>query len=530
MSSGSTGGYRPGFAVNTLWQWTSTVANLSMAIVVSPLLIRRLGDEAYGLWAIVFSIAEYYTLFDLGVRSAVVKYVAQHWALGEQEELNRTLNTAFAYLVGMGSALLVVTLVLAPLGPHFFVISPGMRDTFVYVLLITGVGWAVSLLFMCFAASLEAVQRFDVSNRIVIITNTGRVAGVVALLQLGFGLKAVVTVAVGARLLQCALLWRAFGRHFPNFRWTLTGVNRATFHKLFRFSVHTIPATIGYLLLDQGPGLVIGHVLPARFVGYYSLPRRLIQSVLDLVYRLGLVTNSRAAELVAHQQQHEVIRLGIQSNRYSLVVFMPATVFLAVYGDALFRVWLTPQFAAASAPLLPVFLAGALFAEAAQFNSVSILYALAKHRFSAWALLAESLISMALIYHYVQEEALWSAAALSSVIMFLNRGCLTPILLCRHFEYPVRRYVAAIVSRPLAVGGIVAATIWLCRMVWLPGNTLFGIALGGALSSLFCLIGAGRYCLTEEHQITVLDAIRQNAPSFHRSAHRWFGVRHSEAH
>ena len=67
---------RPGLAANTLWTWASVAANLAVAIFVSPLIIRRLGDEAYGLWALVFSMAEYYTLVDMGIKSAVVKYVA----------------------------------------------------------------------------------------------------------------------------------------------------------------------------------------------------------------------------------------------------------------------------------------------------------------------------------------------------------------------------------------------------------------------------------------------------------------------
>ena len=40
----------------------------------------------------------YYGLFDLGIRSSIVRYVAKYSATGESEQLNRLVNTAmFSY-------------------------------------------------------------------------------------------------------------------------------------------------------------------------------------------------------------------------------------------------------------------------------------------------------------------------------------------------------------------------------------------------------------------------------------------------
>ena len=405
------------------------------------------------------------------------------------EELNRTINTSFVYLAGTAGCMLLLTLVLAPLSPGFFVIAPNMQAAFIYMGLALGGTWAVSIVFLCFSSCLEAVQRFDVSNRILIASNVTRAVVVLGLLQLGFGLPAVVTAAVAARLLQCVLLWRAFNRYFPQFQWRLADIDRATFRKLVSFGVNTVPGTLGSLLLIQAPGIVIGHVLPARFVGYYALPSRLIQSVLDLVYRAGLITTPRSAELGAHRQREALIQLGVKTNRYSMVVFMPAVIFLIVYGDAVFSLWLTPQFAAMSAPLLPFVLLGTLLSDAAQFNSSSMLYGLGKHQTVSRLLLVESVLSMLLIYHFATRADLVSAAAASAALMVLNRGVVTPYLLCRQLTYPVRRYVVEIAARPLAAGLFVAAILWVCRVTWLAGKTGSEIGLAVVIcSSLYFLV------------------------------------------
>jgi O-antigen/teichoic acid export membrane protein len=524
MSSREARARRPGLATNTLWSWASAAANIGMAIFVSPLMIRRLGDEQYGLWALIFSVVEYFVLLDFGIRSALVKYVAQHYALGEVDALNRTLNTGLAFLSAMAILLVGATLALAPLSPGLFDISDPLRPTFMYMALITGVAWAASIVFLCFSASLEAVQRFDLSNRIFILTNIGRVITTIVLLTMGFGLASVVTAAVVMRLLQCGLLWRTFQRHFPDFRWTPRLADRATFWKLAEFGGHNVPWMLGSLVLTQGPSVVIGRALPEQFVGYWSLPVRLVQNVLEFVYRLGFVTNARATELVAHEQRDALVRLSVQGNRYALVIFMPAAIFLITYGDAVFRLWLTPQFAAMSEPLLPLFVVATVFADAAQFTSQAVLYSLARHRVLAWALLLESMITITIVARFASRGDLFHAALGAATMSVLNRGCLTPYLLCRELHYSVTRYVGRILARPVAAGAVAAGVLWGLRVTVLPGTQAIELLAAAIIgSSLFCVL-AGRYCLPAEHRILALETIRQRVPLLEGPVRLWFGV------
>jgi O-antigen/teichoic acid export membrane protein len=59
--------------------------------------IHHLGDERYGIWALVFSLVDYYALVDFGFRSAVVKYVAHFRATGEMNRLETLISTGLAY-------------------------------------------------------------------------------------------------------------------------------------------------------------------------------------------------------------------------------------------------------------------------------------------------------------------------------------------------------------------------------------------------------------------------------------------------
>src|SRR5260370_41004556 len=60
--------------------WFSLGLNILAGLFLSPYILHRLGDAAFGLWVLVFSITGYYGLFDLGIRSSIVRYVASYSA------------------------------------------------------------------------------------------------------------------------------------------------------------------------------------------------------------------------------------------------------------------------------------------------------------------------------------------------------------------------------------------------------------------------------------------------------------------
>src|SRR5438105_15469380 len=78
--------------------WFALGVNVLVGIFISPYILHRLGDDAFGLWVLIFSVTGYYGLFDLGIRSSIVRYVAKYSTVNDDEQLNKLINTAmFAY-------------------------------------------------------------------------------------------------------------------------------------------------------------------------------------------------------------------------------------------------------------------------------------------------------------------------------------------------------------------------------------------------------------------------------------------------
>jgi len=184
---------------------------------------------------------------------------------------------------------------------------------------------------------------------------------------------------------------------------------------------------------------------------------------------------------VARGDAGAIRRLGVYVNRYCLTLFLPVSLFLAVYGAELLRVWIRkPEYVAQSAPLLPVLLVGTTFAIAAQFNSSSILYGLAKHRWFARGMLAEGLALIAALWFVIPRYGIFGAACAASLLMLADRGLFAPWLLCHYLHQSYVRYMLSIYTRPLAAAVPVALFAWWMKSNLLPGTSLVQVLAAAA--------------------------------------------------
>src|SRR6266576_2101979 len=123
--------------------WFSLGVNILVGIFLSPFILHRLGDTAYGIWVLIFSITGYYGLFDLGIRSSVIRYVSTYTATNNNDGLNRLINTSLATYTPIGALSMAATLCGTLFADSLFRIPAEFLHTARWLFLI--VGTAVSL-------------------------------------------------------------------------------------------------------------------------------------------------------------------------------------------------------------------------------------------------------------------------------------------------------------------------------------------------------------------------------------------------
>jgi O-antigen/teichoic acid export membrane protein len=484
------------FLHNVLWSWAGVLINIFTGFALSPFIIRRLGSDDFGVWTLVLSLVEYYWLLDFGFRNATVKYTAHYRAMDRSHDVNRVINTALMYAAIIGATMLLVTVFGGPfIAGHF----KTNHAVFTSLLMVVGASWSMGVVFNVFGAALEGFQRYDVTSRIWIISGAVRSIGLAVVVALGLGLRYMALMLLASQVLAYLLNYLGFRRAFPPLQVTKRLADRAMLKEMVVFASQSFGIAMATRALVQTAPLMIGAMMPVRNVGYYSVPQKTLDYANDGVGRFGMVTGSNSAELAAKQDWDALPELGILANRYCLALYLYLAVFLLVYGRAFFSIWINPEFAAQSAPLLPVLLLGAV-ANSSQYNSSCILTGMGRQKLFAMGMVLEAVLGFGLIWLVIPRYGLLGVAAVVSLLMFLDRGIFVAWLLCRELKIDLGSFLARIYLTPLALGSVTYALLWATQKFLLPGRSWSQLIAAGAGGGVFYVLLAFYFILRPQHR------------------------------
>jgi O-antigen/teichoic acid export membrane protein len=473
-------------------------ANIVLAVFLQPYMIGKLGEVDVSIWILTLSVVEYYWLIDLGLRSATMKMSAQFHAADQPDRLNELLSTGVAYSAIMAAGIILLTVVIAPYAEKIWSIN---RPVFGNLILIAGISWAIGMVFSIFGACVEGFQRFDLLGRIWLTTTVVRSVGVALVLFSGHGLLEMGLVLLGAQLLSYILTYQSFRRVVPQARisWNLASISMLK--EMIGYGIHTFTTIVSTRFLNQGLPAIIGYFLPIQSVAYYYTPMRIMDYAMDGIGRVGQVTTPNATELMTKNRLRDVAQLGIYANRYCLCLFLPLVSMLLVYGFEVYSLWMwrRPGFAEASAYLLPVMLISHA-AVSGQFNSVSILFGMGRHKIYSRCLLAEALITAGGMALVLPRYGLYGGAILAASAMIANRTIIAGFLVCRELKIGFLSYAAKIYALPVSIGTGVTVFLYWIKRLWIPGRTWGQISLAATLMLIPYAAVTFRFCLAEHHR------------------------------
>jgi O-antigen/teichoic acid export membrane protein len=268
-----------------------------------------------------------------------------------------------------------------------------------------------------------------------------------------------------------------------------------------RYGIPSFFVNAASLILNQAPLTFIGHYRTMNESGYFAVPTRLLQTAVDAVSRVGIVTRSNVAEREASGRQASVLHLGIYSNRYCFVLFVPLTLFLLVYGREFIYVWTTKlEYANYSYPVVRILVPAIAIVMAGQYNSSAILFGLGAHKRYAHGLMLEAGLMLAGLYWIVPRYGIVGAAALTATLMILVRGIYTPWLVALYFQSSAIGYLSAIYLRPVLAAIPVAAILVLLKQNLLAGRNWFELIFAGVFTAGAYFTLAVFTCLHEDHR------------------------------
>jgi O-antigen/teichoic acid export membrane protein len=461
------GDFSKKLAINTLFNFLGRFWAFIATFLLTPYILRHLTANEFGVWVVFNVFASSFTLLDLGLGSAFVKFISTYDAHKDTDSINRVIYSGLAFycilgalFVGLGSLV----------GEHLFRwlgISGVVGLSTIYRLAL--IACALSNVAAMFLGVFRGIQRMDKSNAIeigIILLNS---AGTVFVLQGGFGLMGLAVNAAVTALISVVIAWRLVRRSVPRLR-SGKHFDGALLGQMFRYGAQILVSRVGSVVCFQLPNLIVAKFAGVAAVPFYEVSARLSASVRAVPLLMMSALIPATSELSARNEKAKIVRAYTIASKYVAMTTIGLVGFVILEAHSIIRLWLGPGFEQ-SAILVQLLVLGyganVLGGPASQTGA-----GVGRPEFDMRSTLLLTFLSpvlgIALVAKYgIAGVAAGTASALVAAAIYLL------FTFHRHYiETTLRELAKEIHVRPIAAAASGAAAILLLRTFLPAGNTL----------------------------------------------------------
>jgi len=308
------------------------------------------------------------------------------------------------------------------------------------IIILVGLNVALNFPFGVFNAVINALQRFDLNNLIMVSVHLARSLFIVVFLKLGGGLLALGLIVLITGLVELLLKVRFCFKIFPPLKIGLKYANRDTLKMIFRFSIFTFIIGISVRLSFYSDSIVIGSFLSAGAITFFAIGGHLIEYLKLLVDHVTVTVTPVASTFEARQDYERLRKLLLVGTKYCLLIILPIGYAYLVMGETFINLWMGKEYGPASSRVLTI-LMWSYFGFLSQFVSNSIFYGLGKLNKLAFIILATAIANIIISVILVKPLGIYGVALGTAIPQTIYGTLILPIYICRVLKLKLATYV-----------------------------------------------------------------------------------------
>ncbi|HEU5340730.1 oligosaccharide flippase family protein [Edaphobacter sp.] len=415
--------------------------SMMVPFFLTPIVIHGLGTVAYGVWILAVSTVAYLNLLDLGLRSAIVRFVCAADAQQKADEVKTIVSSALWLRSLIAVVAVVAAVVLAVVFPHVFKKVPGdlARASQITVLLVA-LGVAITLVSNVFNGVLAAMSRFDLLSSISMTQTVIRAIGVILILRAGHGLVALAWWEFATVTLTGIITVVTAFRIYPPCRVRLARPDRAILKLLWSHSFITFIWSIAAQVILYTDNVVIGICLDVGLVAYYAIGGSLELYSGQVVGALSTTFLPIASRLDASGDNEQLRRLLVRGTQAALAILFPISLTLFFRGKTFVGLWMGQQYSLIAGTVIQILLISQFFNAAASTPS-SMMMASGKHKPVAIASVISAVLNLGLSIVLAKTVGVYGVAwgtSIATTLIFLG---FWPAYLRKMLDVPILFYL-----------------------------------------------------------------------------------------
>jgi O-antigen/teichoic acid export membrane protein len=480
------------------------IIKVIITFVMSPIIVKSLGNYDYGILEITGAVVGYMGILDLGLTPAIIRYVARHKALGDKEELERIYSSAMAFLVPVGLFIAVILLGVAVFVPDIIMKGAGQVDQekyFIFIIIVAAQAFVTfaGSVFDCF---LEGLQQYKLRNYATVIMSIIGALVMYPVLKSGGGLVAVAAVNAAGFTIKY-LFYRVVlhSKRLGSFRFSFSHVSSMTLKEMFTFGFNNLVYAVSLRISTVTDSLIIGAFLGPATVTLYIIPYNFVSQVRTLVWAVSRNFMPLFSELDALGENETAQRLYLRFSRLMVGFIFPMVVGIVMLGPSFLEHWMGEAYAKSGAIVLYT-IAAAYGIQWLNPLANRLLTGYGQHRIMAKLGLVSSLLNLGIsliLVHFFGKEGV-AFGTLLAVVIF------EPIYLykvCKIMNMTVWNYAGQVLF-PLIVP-LIIMTAALQAVCWYrPPSSLLHVMIIALFGAVLYLPAFFMFSISRDERETIL--------------------------
>jgi len=335
------------------------VLSMLIALVLPPLLVHRMVPAEYGVWVLILQCSAYINLLDLGLQTAIGKFVAEYDAIGDRLGSSRILSNSFAILCASAFVGAIAIAVIAWRVPQIFhQMPPALISPLRLGILIVGWSTVLALPFSAFLAAFTGLQKYGFPTALAISSKVLSSAALAVLLlmhgklvQLAWLMAAFTLVTAGSQFFG----WRRYARQYVDFSFGL--INRQSAWRLMKYCSVLSVWTVAALFISGLDMVIVGHY-DYKNTGYYSIATSITNFMLLVIASVFGPLLPAVSSLQSGRTSEQIGEMVIRATRYCALLICMIGLPLLFGAYPLLKLWVGYDYAIHSMLFLEVLVLG----------------------------------------------------------------------------------------------------------------------------------------------------------------------------
>lgn len=421
--------------------YINMIANIIVTFVYTPIMLKLMGNEEFGLYSLVSSVISYLSVLDMGFGNAMIRFISKAQAKKEYDK-EKEINGLFLILysaIGIITIFIGIALInnIQKLFPALTQDEIGKAKVIMEILILT---IAISFPLSIFDSYVMACEKFKFLKILNLVKTISIPLTMLPLLFLGYKAIAMVIVTSIFNIMYhiCTLLC-CFKKLNMKIYISKGKFNVELFKNIFNYSFFVFLGLIVDTVFNNTDQVILGSVCGTVAVSIYSVGSKIINMNTTVSTTLsGLFLPKITKMLEEKEADYKISNLFLKVSRIQIYLMVLISSGFIVYGKQFLNLWVGGGYEQTYYIILLIILPALI--PLTQNIGISIIQAKNKHQFRSVVYFIIAIINVILTIPLAKRFEGIGAAIGTLIATFLGQILVMNIFYWKKIKLDIPKY------------------------------------------------------------------------------------------